>query len=156
MYKNILVMTDFSEDSNYAAQVACEMAKKFEANLYILHVAHISGDFTILLDEHEYEDIKRRVDESIKKELSEMIKNVPCLKDIKYKHIVRRGIPYEEGLKEVKSGKYDLLVVGSHGKSNVTTFFYGSTTAKLTRRSPISVHMTRLKKRQDHIAAANK
>ncbi len=145
MYKNILVMTDFSQHSNHAIEVACEITAKFNCNLYIMHVAHIESGFTILLDDEDYEKIKNKMDKAIEKELASLPDTIPCLKGVNYAPIHRRGIPCEEGLKEVKSGNYDLLVLGSHGKSNVTTFFYGSTTAKLARRSPISTLITRLK-----------
>ncbi len=144
MYKNILVMTDFSEHSNYAVEVACELTAKFSCNLYILHVANVESGFTLLLDDKEYAAIKEKMDKAIEEELIKLPEKIPCLKNVNYTPIHRRGIPYEEGLKEIETGRYDLLVMGSHGKSNVTTFFYGSTTAKLTRRSPISTLTTRL------------
>ncbi len=144
MYKNILVMTDFSKDSDYAVQIACELAKKFDSSLYVFHVAYLDPGFTVLIDEHEFTELAKKMDESVLQQLDKLAERVPCLKEINYTKVYHRGVPYEEGLKELETGKYDLLVLGSHGKSGIKKFFYGSTTAKLTRRSPISTLVTRL------------
>jgi nucleotide-binding universal stress UspA family protein len=143
MYKNILVMTDFSKDSDFASQIACEIAKKFSSKLYIMHVGYMDPGFTVLLDDEEMDKVKKRMDENVIKEFEKLQERVPCLKDVEHETIYRRGVPYEEGLKEAETGKYDLLILGSHGKSSIKKFFYGSTTAKLTRRSPISTLITR-------------
>ncbi len=144
MYKNILVMTDFSKDSDYATQIACELAKKFDSNLYVMHVGYMDPGFTVLLDEDDISKVERKMDESVNQKFRELEKKVECLKTVDYKIIYSRGIPYEQGLKEIETGKYDLIVMGSHGKSGVKKFFYGSVTAKLTRRSPISTLVTRI------------
>ncbi len=146
MYKNILVMTDFSKDSDFATQIACDLAKQFGSNLFIMHVGYLDPGFVVLLDEKDISKVERRMDESVQTEFEELTKRIECLRDVNYKRIYHRGVPYEEGLKEVESGKYDLLVLGSHGKQGIKKFFYGSTTAKLTRRSPISTLVTRMTK----------
>ncbi len=146
MYKNIIVMTDFSKDSDFATQIACDLAKQFDSNLFVLHVGYLDPGFIVLLDEKDITKIERRMDESVQQEFEDMLKRVPCLDNVEYKRLYHRGIPYEEGLKEIETGKYDLLVLGSHGKTGIKKFFYGSTTAKLTRRSPISTLVTRLQK----------
>jgi nucleotide-binding universal stress UspA family protein len=139
-------MTDFSKDSDFATQIACELAKKFSSKLFILHVGYLDPGFLVLLDEKDTAKIERKMDESVQQEFEELVKRVPCLEEADYTRLYHRGVPYEEGLKEVETGKYDLLVLGSHGKSGIKKFFYGSTTAKLTRRSPISTLVTRLQK----------
>ena len=144
MYKNILVMTDFSKDSDYAVEIACEISKKFDSTLYVFHVAYLDPGFTVLIDEQEFAKLAKKMDESVEQELEQLEAKIRCLKEVNYKKVYHRGVPYEEGLKEIESGKYDLLVLGSHGKSGVKKFFYGSTAAKLARRSPISTLITRL------------
>ncbi len=143
MYKSILVMTDFSEDSDFSVQTACELARQFDSKLYVMHVGHLDPGFVVLLDDDDLKKVERRIDESVENEFVEMEKRIPCVKEVGYTRIYRRGIPYEEGLKEVETGKYDLLVLGSHGRSGIKKFFYGSTAAKLARRSPISTLITR-------------
>ena len=143
MYKNIIVMTDFSQDSDFATKIACEITKTFSSKLNILHVGYMDPGFTVLLDDDDMDKVKKRMDENVSKEFEKLEERVPCLKDVNYETIYHRGVPYEEGLKEIETGKYDLLVLGSHGKNSIKKFFYGSTTAKLTRRSPISTLITR-------------
>ncbi len=144
MYKSILVMTDFSKDSDFAVQTACELASKFDAKLYVMHVGHLDPGFTVLLDDEDLKKVERRMDESVENEFIELERRIPCILEVKYQRVYRRGVPYEEGLKETETGKYDLLVLGSHGRSGIKRFFYGGTTAKLARRAPISTLITRL------------
>ncbi len=144
MYKNIIVMTDFSKDSDYAVKIACELAKKFDSSLYVFHVAYLDPGFTVLIDEQELAKVEKKMDESVENEFITLEEKIGCLNDVNYKRVYHRGVPYEEGLKEIETGKYDLLIIGSHGKRGIKKFFYGSTAAKLTRRSPISTLITRL------------
>ncbi len=145
MYKNILVMSDFSEDSDFSVQTACELAKTFGSKLFVMHVGHLDPSFVVLLDDEDLKKVERRMDESVENEFIALEKRIPCIKEVGYTRIYRRGVPYEEGLKEVETGKYDLLVLGSHGRSGIKRFFYGGTTSKLARRSPISTLITRRK-----------
>jgi len=145
IYKHILVMTDFSLDSEHAVKVSAQMALFFNANLTILHVAHDESQFSLFINKNDYAQIKEKIDEEIKDNFKQLEIKIPELREVQYNKKVRRGTPYVEGLLEIESGDYDLVVVGSHGLSGIRTFFYGSTSEKIVRRSPVAVHITRLK-----------
>lgn len=146
IYKHILAMTDFSEDSTHSVKVAVELAAHYEADLTILHTAHDESQFNLVLTEEEYSKIKSRIDAEVDNNFKAMEGEIPELKELKtsYNTIVRRGIPYVEGLLEIEKNEYDLVVIGSHGRNSIKKFFYGSTAEKIVRRSHISVHITRL------------
>ncbi|MGA1845620.1 universal stress protein [Deferribacter abyssi] len=143
IYKHILVMTDFSEDSLNAVRVAANIAKFCNSELTILHVAHDESQIKLYLTDSEYEKIKEKIDIEIEEQLQDIHKKLPLLDELKVNHLIRRGIPYVEGLLEIEKGDYDLVVIGSHGKTSIKKFFYGSTAEKITRRAPISVLITR-------------
>ncbi|MBT8763694.1 universal stress protein [Desulfohalobiaceae bacterium Ax17] len=145
IYKHILVMTDFSLDSEHAVKVSAQMALFFKSNLTILHVAHDESQFSLFINKSDYAQIKEKIDEEINDNFKQLEIKIPELREVQYTKKVRRGIPYVEGLLEIESGDYDLVVVGSHGLSGIKTFFYGSTSEKIVRRSPVAVHITRLK-----------
>ena len=42
--KNILVPTDFSEKAENALKVAAQLAKKFDAQIYLLHLIELPAD----------------------------------------------------------------------------------------------------------------
>lgn len=143
IYKHILVMTDFSDDSLNAIRVAANLAKSCESKLTILHVAHDESQLKLYVNEEEFENIRKRLDEEINNQLKELNKSVPLLNELDVSYIIRRGIPYVEGLLEIEKGDYDLVIIGSHGKTSIKKFFYGSTAEKIVRRAPISVLVTR-------------
>ena len=82
MYKNILVMTDFSEDAAHATEVAAGMAKQYNADLTILHVAHDESQLPIYLSSIQYDEIKKLIDKEVKKHFEGIDKRIPSLKGI--------------------------------------------------------------------------
>lgn len=59
--------------------------------------------------------------------------------EITFDLIVRSGTPYEEIILQAEKGKYDFILIGHRGMSNVKRFFIGSVAAKVVRHSPCSV-----------------
>ncbi|QAR33141.1 universal stress protein [Geovibrio thiophilus] len=142
-YKKILVMTDFSKDSNLAVETAAALAMKFGAELSVLHVAHDEAHFDLYVFEKELDAINRKIIDEAEASFCRLEEEVPLLKEVTWDSLVRRGVPYEEGLHEIESKSYDLLVIGSHGKRGVKRFLYGTTAEKMIRNCPVSVHVTR-------------
>ena len=122
-YKKILVMTDFSKDSNIAVETAATLAQKFKAELSVLHVAHDEAHFDLYVFERELDSINKKIVEETETAFNKLEADVPLLKEIAWESLVRRGVPYEEGLLEIENKNYDLLVLGSHGKRGVKCFF---------------------------------
>ena len=143
MYKNILVMTDFSADADYALDTAVSLVKSFGAKLTILHVAHDESQLPVYLSSLQYEDIDKIIKKEVEKNFERLATKISSLGDIEYKTILRRGSPYVQGVLAIEEGEYDLVVIGSHGTTGVKKFFYGSTSEKIIRRSPISVFVTK-------------
>jgi nucleotide-binding universal stress UspA family protein len=143
IYNNILVMTDFSQDSDHAVKSASIMAKHLNAKLYILHVIHDESKLSTYISSKVYESIRKRIDEETESLFEKMDARIPEVRDVDYKKILRRGIPSEECLIEVGKGTYDLIVIGSHGRSGLKKFVMGSTAEKILKKSPISVHVTK-------------
>jgi len=144
LYKNILVMTDFSKDSDNAVKSACIMAKHLDAKLHILHVIHDESRISTYISSKVYESIRKRIDEETEELFEKMDERIPEIVGVDYKKILRRGVPSEECLLEVDKGNYDLVVIGSHGRSGLKKFVMGSTAEKILKRSPISVHVTKI------------
>ncbi len=142
-YKHILVMTDFSEDSLYAVSVASQIAVMSGSSLTILHVAHDESQISLYVNESDVKKIREQIDREVQEEMEKLVERVPQLKELDVKKVIRRGIPYVEGLLEIEKGKYDLVVLGSHGRTSIKKFFFGSTVAKVARRAPVSVLITR-------------
>ncbi|MGK2907313.1 MAG: universal stress protein [Desulfuromonadales bacterium] len=142
-YKNVLVLTDFSKDSEDALQDAVKFAEKFGSHLTILHVVQDESNLSFVLSDSEYRNVENKLESHAKEMFAALEGKIPGLKDLKYETKTRKGIPYICCLFEIESGNYDLVFAGSRGRSNLKQVFVGSTAEKIMRRSPISVFMTR-------------
>jgi len=143
-YKNILVLTDFSEDSNQAVKTAVDFAAKSDAALTILHVIRDSTSLSFVLSDSEYHNLGRKLEKHAEELFDALDSAIPGLTEIGYIRKIRTGTPYISCLYEIENGKYDLVIVGSHGRSGLRKALLGSTVEKVVRRSPISTFVTRL------------
>ena len=141
---SILVPIDFSEDSYYALNHAIEIAQRRQCPLAILHVNPDESMLHHYLSEQEYEKFKQGAIADARIELEGLVERFPQLSKISYQYHIRRGIPYVEILEELDKNPVDLVVIGSHGRSNLAMkFYYGTTVEKIVRRAKTSILVTR-------------
>ena len=137
--KRILVPTDFSENSRQAARYACELAKKFDSQIDLLHViespvmampspgAPLPEEF--LADAEK--DAARRMEQWIKNEQTELGLDVT--------QTVLRGAPFLEIVKFADEQNSDLIVIGTHGRTGLVHALIGSVAEKVVRKAPCPV-----------------
>ena len=110
MFKDIIVGITPTGIDDFAVKAAAEFAKKFEANLYLVHVAGMAqgwGSVETLAPSGETDKLKGQ--------LTEMYGGV--LKDIPNAQImVVPGIPHNELLRLARKKNTDLIVMGPHTK----------------------------------------
>lgn len=139
-YKNILFATDFSEDANIAFFHALDLAKKYRANLHILHIPHSSYTYSRhVVNEHIpegaeggeaffSESIVKKAEDALKKEYGpklEGFKNVVM--------VVKNGAPDVEIIRYAKKNNIDVIVMGTLGKSEQQRIEHGSTVANVSK-----------------------
>ncbi len=143
--KNILVPTDFSEFSDKALSAAQDIAKKFNARIFLLHVVDVGL--------HECAD-QYCVDPSVVKALKEdSVKGAREKMQTEFSRVrqdgfeaefdIRQGTPYEEILKEQKEKKIDLIVIGSHGRTGLINRLIGSVAERVSRHASCPVLLIR-------------
>lgn len=142
-YQNVLVLTDFSKDSDEAVRAAVDFAKKYNSKLTILNVVRDTYNLTYVLSDSEYQKLERKLQKHADEQFDKMEATIPELVEIGYKRKIRKGTPYISCLYEIENGDYDLVFAGSHGRSDLKKSLMGSTAEKVLRRSPISVFVTR-------------
>ena len=142
-YQNVLVLTDFSKDSDEAVKTAVDFAKKYNSRLTILNVVRDTHNLTYVLSDSEYHNLERKLEKHSEAQFDKMEATIPELAEIGYKRKIRKGTPYISCLYEIENGNYDLVFAGSHGRSDYKKVIMGSTAEKVLRRSPISVFVTR-------------
>ncbi|MFD1616116.1 universal stress protein [Gelatiniphilus marinus] len=138
---HILCPVDFSKHSVYALNNAILLAKFFNASLTILGVYEKFSSLSVRFkDEAEKENAKRLKD--IETELDTFIKDFD-LQDVNYSIKIKDGLAHEQILRTIKEDNYDLLIMGTHGRSGLNRFVMGSVTEKVTRKVPCSFITTR-------------
>ncbi len=140
--KRILLAVDFSGDSEFIGTRAIELAKKYDAELLLIHVV-------VDLKAHWYErillsslseDVEEQLVGSARRQLKELAAKlgIPAARCL-----VELGSPKAGILKAVREHDVDLIVVGSHGLGGVDALL-GSTADSILHRSPVDVFVVRL------------
>jgi len=142
--KSILFPTDFSEGSSQALQYATDMAKKYGAKLYIVHIIYDIAKATGWYVPHTSMDqMYKDIEAGAKKELEAFgVEELSGMKNIERSVIV--GVPHEEIINFVKKNKIDLIIIGTHGRKGMDRILFGSTAAQVVRFAPCPVLTVRL------------
>lgn len=135
MFKRILVPTDFSKSSFAAFRPAAELAKKFNATVYMLHVAEEIPVYAYQIGLSQ----KALVDRMVEHSAGEVRKAAKKLKAQKVELIVRMGNVQDEILSVVKEKKIELVVMGTHGRAGLAHAVVGSIAERVVRHAKCKV-----------------
>lgn len=139
-FRNILVPVDYSEPSRRALELALSLDAG--AKVVVVHAwdrpAYVSDEMVA------YKDGARRslselIRESAEREMSEFLAEIVVPADKTLEHRLLNGEPVSVVLAEAGQPGYDVLVIGTHGRTGMTKLLLGSVTEKLIRLSPIPV-----------------
>jgi len=133
--KKILVPTDFSKFSDDALKQAYDMAKQYKAKIYLLHVVGLIQQCVVdyCLDQQTTNALEKKAVKAAEDMMQKQIKKVVKSKDVEIVPDVAKGTPYVEILKEQKSKKIDVIVIGSHGMTGILSHLMGSVAEKVLR-----------------------
>lgn len=131
--KRILVPTDFSKHSYWAAEVAASIAQRTDARVFLLHAVdmpHYSMNdrFDEAPDTAEGLFLLKRAKQEFEKLIGQSF-----FKDVDVAEILQWESVYETITEKAKEFEIDLIVMGSQGASGVKEFFIGSNTEKIIR-----------------------
>lgn len=135
--KRILVPTDFSENALQALKVAAQLARKYNAKLYLLHMLGISQ--AIIGKDEASEGAEAIYYMKLVKRRFEELKSQEYLKGLEVEEIVQNYKIFSEVNDVAHEHGIDLVVMGSHGTGMVNDFFVGSNTEKVVRSSDFPV-----------------
>ncbi len=137
--KRILVPTDFSETARAALDQALILTAKFDAELTVLHARLLFEDDPVELEE-KLKDLKaeeKHVEEVL---LEKMKKRTEAHQHLNIKHEIIRGYSAPSAiLGYINNREFDLVVIGTHGRSGLEHFLIGSVAEKVVRyaRCPV-------------------
>jgi nucleotide-binding universal stress UspA family protein len=135
IFRKIMVATDGSELVKQAVKSAVEIAKLSEAKLYAVHVIAI-GSYSIIhsLDEKWKKTMKKQL--TIKGEKATVyVENVGNAANIDVESVILEGNPANEIIDFAENKDIDLIVMGTHEKTELQRFLVGSVAENVIRHS---------------------
>lgn len=161
--KHILYATDLSESARLALRHAASLANRYQAKLTMVHVL---PDWVEMMSEEAGFDIEAHFDsqtwqnfntDATAKALGKARARVEemaaqCRLDEPNSSVTKATIKVIQGeaaeriLQELKTGDYDLVVMGAHGQGPFMDMLLGSVANKIVRMSPVPVLTVRLPK----------
>jgi nucleotide-binding universal stress UspA family protein len=139
--KKILYPTDFSKPSYEALKVACEYAKQFSAELFIINVVPIVPAVTAFTPSSRSFNVplyQESLETSTKERLLKVVEeNVP--KEIKTHVIVSSGNAGDEIVRFADEEKVDIIVISSHGETGGRHHIFGNVAEKVVRHAKCPV-----------------
>ena len=138
--KKILVPTDFSPQAENALKVAVQMAKRFNSEIFLLHMLElplvnvnpVSGSSSNELPEALF------FMKLAKKRFKELMTQ-DYLKGIKIHETVEFHQAFEGIMEMSQKHNCDIIIMGSHGATGLKEIFIGSNAEKVVRNSTIPV-----------------
>jgi nucleotide-binding universal stress UspA family protein len=137
MFKHVLVAIDASECSERALPTAIEIARKFEADLFVLHVAEHDRGRAVVYPIESPAEATRLVGDAVETARKSGVRADGELVDKAAGHVA-------QAIQETAAARdIDLIVMGSRGLSDGLGFLVGSVTHKVMEKVAIPVLVTR-------------
>ncbi len=139
----IVCCTDFSENAHRAVAQAVDMAARFNAKLYLLHVLPPLIN-PVLLDsgwippEMPRDAIILKIEEQMQERYGAQVPH-----EVDYELVVRDGHVSSEILEFVRTRSVDLVIMGAYGLSGMGLVLFGSVTKRVAQKAACSVMIVR-------------
>lgn len=137
--ERILLPTDFSEFAAPAVEYACEFAKRFGAELHLLHV--IEEAAPLVLPEAGatgwVRDYAERAEKWARAQLAGMPGDLAA--GVRVVRATRQGPAFLEIIRYAREKGCDLIVMGTHGRSGLAHVLMGSVAERVVRKAPCPV-----------------
>jgi len=146
---SILIPIDFSGYSVKACKFGFDLAHTLKADVVLLH-AYFAPSFGIIpigdvvnhetgRDEDTLKFVIDKVNKDMEKLIAEIKENIKngSLPDVKFKYVLREGIPEEEIIRYSKKYNPLIIIMGTRGKDQKDIDLIGSVTAEIIERSQV-------------------
>ena len=137
MFRKILYPTDFSDVSKNALSYLKQLKKSGVEEIFVLHVIDkrdVQFSYLYLFDESSPDG---NLEKKLKDEATQELKEIEGkLKEwgFKVSSRVKLGIPIKEILSAEQKEDISIIVIGSHGKSNIEEMLLGSVSENIIRK----------------------
>lgn len=132
MFEIIVVAVDGSDASDHALLTACDMAKKYNSKLHVVHSPQL--ETTVVAAGHAAIAIPpdpEKVEEAGRIVIEKATKMAKAQGTEIAKSIIGEGDPAMAILKEIEASDADLVVMGRRGLGRVSSLLLGSVSQKV-------------------------
>ncbi|WP_296381503.1 universal stress protein [Winogradskyella sp.] len=135
--KNILLLTDFSENSINAMRYALQLFKEDTCNFFVLHVemstSYISDDLMLAGNQSIYDVLIKKSKHALTKLVREL-KSEFNNKNFNFEIIVDHDVLIDSINQAISSKTIDLIVMGTNGVTGAKEVVFGSNTINIIRK----------------------
>lgn len=138
-FRKILVPVDFSPHSVEAIRTAADLARHYEASMTVMHayepVSYAMPDEFALYTPEQH----MRVLDQLEGALAKVKKDATAAGASHVETTLLQGIASFEITELARIGNFDLIVMGTHGRTGIKHALLGSVTERVLRRAPCPV-----------------
>lgn len=128
MLKKILVATDGSDHARKAIEYACDIASKYNAMIYLIHVVNLPS---WVYSEDSFEPVKDHIRKAGKEIIEQAEKKIREKGAKTVQTFLTKGDAADEILQYGEENNVDMIILGSRGASGVKTLLLGSVSHKV-------------------------
>ena len=136
--KKILVPTDFSKEAENALKVAAQLAKRYDCEIYLLHMLEIPFQEVDALSTHSALPEAMFFMKLAHQRFEEVMAS-DYLDGLNVHETVKADSNFGNIVKTCHEHGVDMIVMGSHGASGFKEMFVGSNAEKVVRTSDLPV-----------------
>jgi len=154
MFKKILCPVDFSEFTDEILEYALDIAKKYDAELHLIHIIPNLNYFTPYESFFTPENlvvVEKNMETEVNKDFDDLMKKIA----VPAKKIIKNGTAFVEIIDYVRKESIDLVVMGTHGRTGLEHILIGSVAERVVRKAPCPVLTVRPKSRQFKIVSSD-
>ena len=138
MFSNILIAVDGSESASKAFHRAIYLAQKCNSTLDLVHVVQceVGGDSASTFE--MIEDLKDKAKKMLEEYRVEAAKN-----NVPIQITIMQGDPAKVIIERAKAKSYDLIIMGTRGRSSFKELLIGSVSQKVMHHASCPVMVVR-------------
>ena len=135
LFSKILAAVDGSQDAKKALDYAISLAKTYGSTLTVMYVVH--RRVYIAAEEAGFTPTTALIYdmEELGKKILDEARRTAQSRGVELDTVLVDGIPVQEILKKAEADRYDVIVVGSRGRTSVKAFLLGSISEKVSHHA---------------------
>jgi nucleotide-binding universal stress UspA family protein len=138
-FTKILVPVDFSPHSAEAIRYAGEFSRRYEADVTLVHVfqpvSYLVPDGFVLFTPTQFNELTTEFEKQLAGAKDAALSAGATRVETK----LLQGAPFEEIVDLAREGNFDLIVMGTHGRTGLKRAAIGSVAERVVRKAPCPV-----------------